>query len=489
MYTTFLRLCSTADEVAKPLSEAALLGICLSHRDGSALRERGLVLRRSKKPGKRKNMADYLGQDIPPPLSPTSPTYFGGPRFGITQVSESDPSNLLTPTRARRATNANLNRASMVSVMSGLGVAVADLPPSPSAADRSPSTSSFMPGSRKKMYNFFGHRPPSELISNHLAEYFPTAKKKELDKTVRKSVYRQSIYGARRGSVAPSVMSGRESFELAPPVRPSPPRRRPTSRMTMTSPPSSTAIPEEGEGAEDSGAAMEHLQGGGGRGGVPRMSVSDDSGSHRRPAIDGDTSVSSGQNTDSDRPPLLPAFEPFNESLSDSLQAYARSTSGTSVHTNHRNSPARPKSIAMHPRRNSASSARSRISTFSQMRRNRDKSDTASMLTVDEITAEVENRRASTIMLDDGSSDEDLEPAVVGTAVLARPPAISMAGDVPVDEGTESGEADESEDDSEDDESSEDEDDSEEDDEDDDGVDDDEHGKAYTSTGCKLPMI
>lgn len=421
-------------------------------------------------------MTDFFGEQPPPPLSPTSPTYFGGPRLGITQA-QSPSALLLTPTRTKRAGSANTNRASMVSVMSGLGVALAD-PPSPSAPTRSPGSGSFLPASRKKMYNFFGHRPASELISNHLADYFPSAKKKELEKTARKSVHRQSIYGAKRGSIAPSVMSGRDSFDFAPSARPSPPRRRPTSRMTMTSPPSASAIPEEGEGA-DEGGDIERLQSG--RPGVPRMSVSDDTGSIRRPTIDGDTSASSGG--DSDRPPLLPAFEAFNESLSDSLQAYSRSTSGESTAASANTSPARPKSIALKNRRNSASSARSRMSTLSQLRRNRDKSDTASMLTVDEITAEVENRRASTISFDETSDEEENEPAVVGTAILAPPQAISMSADVPVDEG-ESGEADDSEDDSDEEDSSDEE---EEDSDDEDEVDagEDEHGKAYTSTGCK----
>lgn len=43
-----------------------------------------------------------------------------------------------------------------------------------------------------------------------------------------------------------------------------------------------------------------------------------------------------------------------------------------------------------------ASNASRRLSYMSELRRHRDKSDTASMLTVDEITAEVENRRMST---------------------------------------------------------------------------------------------
>ncbi|KAI5964791.1 STE11 [Candida pseudojiufengensis] len=42
--------------------------------------------------------------------------------------------------------------------------------------------------SRSTMRNFFGQRPPSELISSNLAEYFPETKQKDLEQTVRNSV-------------------------------------------------------------------------------------------------------------------------------------------------------------------------------------------------------------------------------------------------------------------------------------------------------------
>lgn len=110
------------------------------------------------------------------------------------------------------------------------------------------------------------------------------------------------------------------------------------------------------------------------------------------------------------------------------------------------------------------------------------------MLTVDEITAEVENRRASTISFDETSDEEDQEPAVVGTAILAPPQSISMTADVPVDEGQESGEADESDDESDEEDSSDDEDDDSDEDDDEDNAGEDEHGKAYTSTGCRYTL-
>lgn len=54
------------------------------------------------------------------------------------------------------------------------------------------------------MRNFFGQRPPSELISSNLAEYFPEARQKELEATVRNSV-RYSVRLSRRFNFPLSV--------------------------------------------------------------------------------------------------------------------------------------------------------------------------------------------------------------------------------------------------------------------------------------------
>lgn len=330
----------------------------------------------------RKNMEEFFGEAPPPPMSPTSP--FAGPRLGITQDIK------------------RMNRASTVSIMSGLGVVE---PPSPGTS-RSPSSGSFLTKS-KKMYNFFGHRPPSELISNHLSEYFPSAKKKELEKTLRHSMVRMSLGpgSIKRVSIAPS-----EKFEVSLPKL----ERISPKRMSraVASPPAST-IPEEAE--EE----------------IPRVSI-----------------------THEEDPPLLSAFEPSKESLSESLQAYSPTPQQ------------KRRSTLM--RRGSAGSGKSRRSMLSQLRRNRDRSDTASMLTVDEITREVENRRASTITFDESEEEEVDVPAVVDPGVA------------PTSEEDESGADDESESESE---ASEDESEESEEDTDEDG--DEEHGKAFTSTGSK----
>ncbi|OCF37577.1 STE/STE11 protein kinase [Kwoniella heveanensis BCC8398] len=456
---------SDPDDDSKPLSEANLLGICLSHRDGSAIRDKGLTLRRTRKLQNRKNMKEYLGEAPPQPMSPTSPTPFSGPRFG--------DAHLLTPIRSASGASKKMNRASTVSVMSGLGVPMTgEIPPSPSTA-RSPSSTSIFSTKKKSVYNFFGHRPPSELISNHLAEYFPSAKKRDVEKA-RHSMLRMSS-GPKRISMAPSESTGRLSFDstFAPSmkrmsiraadsnsadVKASPPRRsRPASRSVMsmmTSPPGAGTIPEESEVLDDA---------------PPRLSVSNDDGRPRKPSIDGDSDAESLGSVGS-QPPLLPPFQPSNESFADALQAYspASKTHG------------RPKSIALN-RRNSADSSKSRISYLSQLRRNRDRSDTASLLTVDEITAEVENRRASTITFDE--SDEEGDDGIV----LPAPPPMAPGQAVPEDEmaSDEESTEDESEESSTEEEDSEDSDTEDDEDDEEDSEEDNEHGKAFTSTGSK----
>jgi mitogen-activated protein kinase kinase kinase len=107
------------------------------------------------------------------------------------------------------------NRASVVSVMSGLMIDPSrhsePLPPDyqaslqqhvshnhhledgvsggTAAGGGGERVTSLLASGRGKLRNFFGHRPPSEIISNHLVDYFPSVEnKKHLSKTVRQSV-------------------------------------------------------------------------------------------------------------------------------------------------------------------------------------------------------------------------------------------------------------------------------------------------------------
>lgn len=111
---------------------------------------------------------------------------------------------------------------------------------------------------------------------------------------------------------------------------------------------------------------------------------------------------------------------------------------------------------------------------LSQLRKSRDRSDTASMLTVDEITAEVENRRASTITFED--TDEEDDDGL--DSYVRRASVVQAAGLAP--QGEDDGEMD----DYEDEDGDEDEEDEEEEDEDEEDEPVDEH-KAFTSTGGK----
>ncbi|KAL7271838.1 ATP binding [Rhizina undulata] len=105
-------------------------------------------------------------------------------------------------------------------------------PNSPSFSDqlsplspRFPSSPRDSPGmqsrnaSSKKITAFFGQRPPSELISSNLAEYFPDHEQKVLERTVRNSVRRSrrmSKYNSRL-SVA-TTKSYASTYSDAPPV-------------------------------------------------------------------------------------------------------------------------------------------------------------------------------------------------------------------------------------------------------------------------------
>nr|ODN98849.1 STE/STE11 protein kinase [Cryptococcus depauperatus CBS 7855] len=399
---------SNPSDDAKPLSENSLLKMCLAHRDGTEVRDRNLFLHRTRnKSQRRKNIHEFFGDIPPPPMSPSSPTIFTGPRLGIVQDSKPSitPVDRLAPNPLYSSSNKHTNRASMISVMSGLGAYVSpDIIPSPTTA-RSSSGSVFA-NRKKSMYNFFGHRPPSELISNHLADYFPSAKKSDVEKA-RHSMLRLS--------------SGANAFKKALPL------------------------------TENNAAQNNRL--------TPLSATSS-------------------------QPPSLPPFEPSQDSLADSLQAYSSPPPP-------QRPSSRPKSNAnLRSRRDSNGSARSRMSTLSHFRRNRDRSDTASLLTVDEITAEVENRRASTIVAEQSNDTRDGVSAGDGSQLPSTPidvksgeePASAIAKKTANQDESGEDEFDSSEEEG----STEDENEESDREGSDSSVDDAaEQGKAYTSTGSK----
>lgn len=80
--------------------------------------------------------------------------------------------------------------------------------PSPTAAEQSLRILQRMAGRKPQtpqMRNFFGQRPPSELISSNLGEYFPQAPQQDLETTVRNSV-RYSMRLLRRFRVPTNLL-------------------------------------------------------------------------------------------------------------------------------------------------------------------------------------------------------------------------------------------------------------------------------------------
>lgn len=490
-------------------------------------------------------MESFFGETPPDPKSPTTSSHLG----------DNSPKGLLPSSRIQNGSNMGakkMNRASTVSVMSGLGVPLGartsgesfrmpsnakahsagppgNLSPdiggagsSPSA--RSPSAGSFLNRGGRKMYNFFGHRPPSELISNHLADYFPYVQKKVLERTARNSMLRISSGSGSGGPSAslstlqggsslpgtswsdekanPSSRLSTSSFGTTTHTSPkkkrnsvrasksysSPPNRQANHRVSG-SPPQS-AIPEESFFNANSSTSET------GSVGIPRLSISTDDGTtYSESESDNGSTVS--------RPPLLPPLAPSDGSLSDSLGVYS---SGASPST----APTDPNSAVPFPSRerrgSNASASTSRLSMISRYRKSRDKSDTASMLTVDEITAHVESKRVSMVSFAQSESDEDgfdqsvygededeedgsLTPAPFGrrssrASTIGATVVSSEDGDDEEDEGEE----DYSDEDEYSDEEEEDED-EDEDEEEEEVVGEDEYGKAFTSTGGQFETL
>lgn len=188
-----------------PLSDSEIIAVCQSPPDDPQ-RERGLYIQRTEdwqlpKSKSKKKFEAFFADKTPQKKSSKQALH--------KQSSES--------LRMRKKTN----RASMMSVMSGLGaVPEHDEPqlheseaqlPSVNQADR-------VANPRGRLQNFHGQRPPSELISTHLADFFPTADIKSINKTARNSrIHRRD---------GQSVSSTRPIWESEPmPELPTPPSR------------------------------------------------------------------------------------------------------------------------------------------------------------------------------------------------------------------------------------------------------------------------
>ncbi|KAI0306449.1 hypothetical protein B0F90DRAFT_1915460 [Multifurca ochricompacta] len=336
----------------RPLTEAQLLSVCHAPPNDPA-RERGLTLRRVTK-SRRPRAVGYVASSQGQAASPTG--------FLFPSKSPNHDDDVVSSTNNVGTTPKRMKRASTVSVLSGLGVEdperALESPSSPTQPDndgRGPA--SFLKGP-SKLRNFFGQRPPSELITTHLPEYFPFTEKKVLERTARHSMFRAGASYGRRdstisfnpppssrfsvstvGSRKPSSHRG-SVYSLAPPIPDKP------SQYTESSSGNSTEDP-------------------------PRVSLSTDDGSSLSLESEDEEIAPNSQNWTSSAhllPPVNFSLESFSESMG--------------------NLTARPLG-----RRLSSSSSTKRMSYITELRSKRDVSDSASFITVDEITAEVESRR------------------------------------------------------------------------------------------------
>lgn len=331
-----------------PLTEAQVLSICHAPPDDPS-RGNGLTLR---KIGRR-------GQSKTP--SPRSDS----PAVG-SYGSEED---LLAPSMpmSTKATK----RASSISILSGLGV------PNPEKALEPAASTSMLTGSPtktpasarrpSKLRNFFGQRPPSELITTHLPEYFPNADKKVLERTRRQSMMRAGV-PYKRDSVVSWNAPAQSRFSVSTLGS-----QRGSARLSVASAspmlPDRTSLPPPLPDTKD-----RHLP--------PRLSLSTDDGS----SIDLETDETYKRLSS---PHILPPVAFPSESLAESLNLE------TSEPETRRQS-------------RTLSTASKRMSYITELRSKRDRSDTASLMTVDEITASVESRRQSTLgtLRPDSGSDE-----------------------------------------------------------------------------------
>ncbi|PCH38051.1 Pkinase-domain-containing protein [Wolfiporia cocos MD-104 SS10] len=365
-------LLSGQDDLSgSPLTEAQLLSFCQASPDDPS-RENGLTLRLISRM-RRSNHA------TPRSSSPVSVTRDHDPDDN-TLSPERAPSALQTP-----ATKA-MKRASSVSILSGLGVQIPDK--ELETADSSPTQSPTKVNASKrpsKLRNFFGQRPPSELITTHLAEYFPFTEKKVLERTRRQSMMRGVGMPNRRDSTvswnAPS--SSRFSISTIDTQHGASPRASVASTSTLfpdraaSPPPPLPPLPASRESHE-----------------APRLSLSTDEGT----AVDLSDALAREDDQSYKRlssPHILPPVAFPSESLSESLNL-------DSSHLD-------PSLSHLEPTRDSRrlSTASRRMSYITELRSKRDRSDTASLMTVDEITANVESRRQSSILRVDSDGSEE----------------------------------------------------------------------------------
>ncbi|SJX64527.1 MAPKK kinase Kpp4 [Sporisorium reilianum f. sp. reilianum] len=430
----------------KALSDNELLAICHAPQPHDPLRERGLTLRRipNHLPGEdarkvpvrsgRNKLEAFFGERMP--VAQMQPAGSGSGANG----DEGDAGSVTISGK-------KMKRASTVSIMSGLGVG----PFSSSSSNHNSASNQAgnSLGSRaegkhmskkeskhispppvtskpSKIRNFFGQRPPSELINTNLADFFPSTDSKALQRTARRSIYGRASASTR------SKRNSTWSFVADPDAPPLPNKESLDGHQTPLER-SSVSIRDRGT------TPIIQI-------GYDSRSEDDHSSNARR------TSASShlGLQQPVAGPPTLPpvvgrdSLDEWSRDLKAVGSPVSEASStfpagkhghGTASQQHHHSasqqSPSQGSGLPYRPpvsRRASGESARSRRSLASQVRhglsaaRERN-ADAVSLLTVDEITQEVENRRESISLAGAGGGwvvDEDGVPIPIPGASTAR---------------------------------------------------------------------
>lgn len=326
---------------------------------------------------------NYLGVEIPSTMiEPASSSENSSPDSDRADFAKAKIVDLSQPTLNDRGST---KRASTISVMSGLGADWGS-PGRPSdlaqpSTTNSPSSGSFL-SSGRKLRNFFGQRPPSELIATHLTEYFPKAEPKLLSKQVRQSM-RKSV--VRRDSQYSVIAT---SWEKAP------------DRYSL------------------SPAALSRFSGSSGGSIMPAhaQAAAPDREYPSTPPRISSIPRTSGESLRSSAPPSILETPDESAEDEDDEEGY-----GSAASTSFDSAP-------IDNRRSSRISVASRLSGAWDRRSHH--SDAASVLTVDEVTAELETRRASMV----GYVSDEEEKTFDG---LLRPPSIALSRGGDADEESE----------------------------------------------------
>ncbi|KAH9996810.1 hypothetical protein BJV77DRAFT_1065586 [Russula vinacea] len=309
----------------------------------------------------------------------TSPTSFVFPSKSPAHEGD-DPSstNNSSPTPKR------MKRASTVSVLSGLGVEdpekALESPSSPTRTDSDEKGSTNLFKAPAKLRNFFGQRPTSELITNHLTEYFPFTEKKVLERTARHSMLRAGGSIGRRDSTISFNPPSSSRFSVSTVGS----RKASSQRGSVYS--VAPLVPEKLDQYVESASGDSTEE-------PPRVSLSTGDGDPL-PLESGDEENTPSSQDRISHAHLLPPVDFSLESFTESMGKL------TAEQLN---------------RRLSSSSSAKRMSYITELRSKRDVSDSASFVTVDEITAEVESRRENDV--DNGwtainaEGDEEHTPA------------------------------------------------------------------------------